>query len=185
MVTGMAPRPLFDEDLEHFMDYQQLTDNIRSFLASSDQTRSEELEGGAHEYVNWCKQTNERLRRCQQCLQKGRRAEAIHFAEEEPQLLDIAPVLAFPELPEWRETCVRYSLPEPPQLLMEIAKSINEAYAENEPAVQLLARHRIMGLARAPLNEHGRLLGKLSPYQALVTGSMWGTKSWMAAMANR
>jgi hypothetical protein len=144
------------------IDYKELVDNLRSFLAVTERSRSEELESWANDYLQWCKQTNDRLRRCKQYLQKGLRGEAIHLAEEDPELLDVIATLDFPELPEWRQVCVQHSLPEPPPLLIDIARSINETYAEAEPLTNLLARHRLMGLARAPLAEHLMVLRRLA-----------------------
>ena len=47
--------------------------------------------------------------------------------------------------------CVRHKYRVPPRLLMEPAAALNEAYAEAAPLAGLMAHHRLMALARAPL----------------------------------
>ncbi|HMC64682.1 MAG TPA: hypothetical protein VKI65_07070, partial [Gemmataceae bacterium] len=69
-------------------DYQRIVDDIRSFLHSSDQTQSEALKEMAVAYAGACQEANQRLRRCDEFLQKGLRSEAVHFADAEPVLLD-------------------------------------------------------------------------------------------------
>src|SRR5690348_1324808 len=135
-------------------DYQQIVDRIREILASADQTQTEEMASLATEYVQWCRHANERLRQCQQYLLKGLRAEAVHVAEEGPALLDVVSALDFPEIAQWKELCLTYALPEPAPLQTETAKAVNEAYADVDALGQLLARHRLLGLARAPLSDH-------------------------------
>jgi hypothetical protein len=134
-------------------DYQRLVDSIRSFLASSNQIRTDEVLDWAVQFAQACKQANDRLRVCMDYLQKGLRTEAIAAAEEQPNLLDLVAALDLPDLAEWREACFGYEMPEPPPLAMESAAALNEAYAEIEPLRAALARHRLLALACAPLQD--------------------------------
>ena len=66
------------------IDYQRVVDEIRSFLQSPDQTYSASLKELASVFAEACQEVNQRLRRCEEFLQKGLRSEAIHFAQVEP-----------------------------------------------------------------------------------------------------
>src|SRR5687767_9088108 len=110
-------------------DYNVVVDNIRAFLSSVDQTRTEGLADLASEYAALCREANARLRRCGDYLRRGMRTEAVHLAEAQPSLLDLVAALDFPELQEFQNTCSIYELSPPPKLLMEVAQELNEAYA--------------------------------------------------------
>jgi hypothetical protein len=133
------------------MDCQQLVDELRTFLQSNDMTSVDRLEKYAKDYGTWCQETNQRLRRCDEYLKKGLRAEAIHFAQVEPPLLDMVAILDFPEESDLRKTLAFYNIAEPPRLLMKAAAALNQAYAEEQPLEELMRNHRQLALARAPL----------------------------------
>jgi hypothetical protein len=132
-------------------DCQQLVDEIRSFLQSTDMTMTDRLKELATRYAEACQEANQRLRRCEEFLRKGLRAEAIHFAQAEPALLDVVGTLDFPEQTALRDTLIFYGMPEPPRLLVETAESLNQAYAEEQPLEDLMRRHRRLALLRAPV----------------------------------
>jgi hypothetical protein len=132
-------------------DHQRTVDELRSFLQSADQTLTDPLKKLAAEYAEACREANARLRRCEEFLQKGLRSEAIHFAQAEPVLLDVVGVLDFPERDRWEEVSLLYGLPAPPRLLLETAEALNRAYADEAPLEDLLKKHRLLALARAPL----------------------------------
>jgi hypothetical protein len=133
------------------VDQQQVVADIRSFLHSSDQTVTDSLRQLAKAYNAACQDANQRLRRCADFLQQGLRTEAIHLAQAEPVLLDVVAALDFPELAQWEEICLAYGLPSPVKLQLEAAEALNEAYADVLPLEDLLRRHRLLALARAPL----------------------------------
>ncbi len=147
-------------------DYQRVVDELRSVVQASDQTNNDSLKKLATEYAELCRQANERLRRCDEYLQKGLRSEAIHFAEAEPKLLDVLATLDFPERPQWEQLAASYSLPSPPALRLDTAVAINRAIADEQPLEHLLKRHRLLALARAPVAERLavlRQIGQLDP----------------------
>ncbi len=82
-------------------DLHQIVDQIRAFLQSSDQTRSDSLQGLASAYAEACGEVNQRLGRCQRLLQQGLRSEAIQLADAEPMLLHATAALEFPERAAW------------------------------------------------------------------------------------
>lgn len=134
-------------------DYQRTVDDIRSFLQSSDQTFRESLRDLATAYADCCQEVNERLRRCEEFLQRGLRSEAVHFAQAEPVLLDAVTLLDFPERGRWEEVSVSYALAPAPPLRLATAAALNRAYTEEQPLEHLLRQHRLLALARAPLAE--------------------------------
>ena len=132
-------------------DYQRVVDEIRSFLQSTDQTLTDRLKELAADYARGCQEANQRLRRCEEFLQKGLRSEAIHLAQAEPILLDLVATLDFPERSEWEELVFTYGLAAPQKLNLATAEALNEAYTAVQPLEQLLRKHRWLALSHAPL----------------------------------
>ena len=143
-------------------DYQHIVDQIRTFLAGADQTLSPELADLASQYASLCKEANERLRRCVDLLRRGLRSEAIHTADEPPALLDIVNALDIPEGVDWENIAAIYGLARPPKLLIAAAQELNEAYSTEQPLKTLLARHRRLALAHAPLNDRLTVMRELA-----------------------
>src|SRR5438270_851670 len=139
-------------------DHQAIVDNIRGFLAGSDQTSSPELAEWAVAYATYCNDANARLRRSVDYLRRGLRSEAIHMAEIEPRLLDFTATLDLPEIEAWESLCGTYGLQRPPRLAIEAAQELNEAYAIEQPLRSLLTQHRMLALARAPLVDRLQVL---------------------------
>jgi hypothetical protein len=134
-------------------DYQRTVDELRSFLHATDQTYRDSLKKLAAEYSKACDEVNERLRRCEEYLQKGLRSEAIQFAQAEPILLEVVAALDIPEREQWEELSFLYGLQPPPRLRIETAEALNRAYAEEQPLEQLLRQHRRLALTGAGLVE--------------------------------
>jgi hypothetical protein len=143
-------------------DYASIVDDIRSFLQSSDQTVTDELRGWAEAYAAACRETNQRLRRCEDFLEKGLHSEAVHFAQAEPVLLDVVATLDFPERPQWEEVSGLYGLPAAPKLMLATAEALNEAYGKIQPLQHMLRRHRLLALSRAPLPERLEVMRELA-----------------------
>ena len=134
-------------------EYQGIIDNIVAFVSSSQIVEAKGVPEWAEAYTELCHQTNERLRRCADALKRGLRSDAIQIADEEPNVLDLVSALDFPGVTEWRGLCALQGLSQPPQLLLEVAAAINEAYATEQPTACMLAHHRLMAVARAPLRD--------------------------------
>lgn len=132
---------------------QQITDDIRAFLSSTDQRQSADLEEMARGYADACRRVNARLRRCADLIGRGLVAEAVHEAEEAPVLLDEVAALDLPEIDAWEETCQIYDLPRPQRLSLEAASELNDAYSIEQPLRVLLDNQRLLVLARAPVRE--------------------------------
>ena len=132
-------------------DYQKAVDDIRSFLESGDLTGIDRVREAAVTYASGCHEANQRLRRCADFLQQQLYTEAIHLAQAEPPVLDLLAILDFPERERWEEIAILYEVSSPPKLRLDIAQTLNEAYAIVQPLEQLLRRHRLLALARASL----------------------------------
>jgi hypothetical protein len=142
---------------------------IRSCLGSTDLTLSDQLREAAENYSEACRQTNERLGRCEQLLRQGLRAEAIRQAEIDPDLLEMVAELDFEGKDQWDERLTLNDLPSPPAINRKAVEFLNRAYAEEAPLAELLKHHRLLALARAPLSERVqtvRLLAKAEPANA-------------------
>jgi hypothetical protein len=87
----------------------------------------------------------------QRLSQRGLSSEAIPLAESEPKLLDSPAVLDFPERPDWDDLGQMGELAPAPRIPLELARRLNESYAEEELLQELLRCHRLLALQRAPL----------------------------------
>lgn len=96
---------------------------------------------------------NRRLAECEQLLLEGQRSEAIRQAELAPDLLEMVRRLNFPERQQWDDYCLKHGLIIAPPLNLDAAMMLNQAYVEEAPIHDLLRRHRLLALARAPLKD--------------------------------
>lgn len=143
-------------------DYQRLVDDIRSWLHAPDPARTTALRDLAQDYSEKCRDANQRLRRCDDFLKRGLDSEAIHLAETEPILLDTLAILDFPERPQWEHTVQLQGYPVAPPLRLDVAETLNAAYARLQPLEPLLKQHRRLALTRAPLGERLETLRQLA-----------------------
>jgi hypothetical protein len=134
-------------------EQQRLIDDIQSLLQSGDPLALDGIGTLAGEYAALCEQANQRLRVCGDLLRQGLRTEALQQADHDPKLVDLVALLDFPDAGNWRALLAAEGIVQPPALLLEVAGEINEAYAIEEPLVDLLRRHRWHALARSPLNK--------------------------------
>lgn len=152
-------------------DYQRLVDDIRNFLHSGDLTFKEYLRGVAQGYSEACTEVNDRLRRCEDFLQRGLRSEAVQYAHVEPNLLDSLTILDMPERQHWEDIALAFSLPQPPRLRMATAEALNRAYAEEQQLDPLLRHHRLLALTQAPLGERLNTIKQIA--QSDPNNSVW------------
>jgi hypothetical protein len=149
-------------------DHAHTASDIRTFLASADRTRTDDLAQTAADYAALCREANGRLRRCREYLRRGMRSAAIHLAECPPDLLEQVGALDLPEpsLHDWEEVCASYGLARPVRVMIEAAQEVNEAYAHARPIEDLLSRHRLLALAKAPLRDRLAVLRHLAKRDA-------------------
>ena len=149
-------------------DPQRIVDEIRAFLQASDQSFKPRLRELGAEYAEGCSEVNRRLARCAQLIKQGLRAEAIHIADADPNLLTTLADLDFSERDGWIDLVAIYDLPAPPDLDLANAEHLNAAYAEHDPLKNLMKKHRKLALARAPLRDR---LAVLREFARLDPGS--------------
>lgn len=148
-------------------DMQQTVDELRLILQGDDGgylealEPSEELQQLVSAYAALCRECNRRLRQCENALRQGLRAEAIHLADSEPNLLEMVAVLDFPEREQLNAVVTAHQMTRPEPLMVEVAAALNEAYALQEPLLALLDQHRLLALARSPLPERLQILRTL------------------------
>jgi hypothetical protein len=153
------------------IDYQRIVEFLRDFRAAPGQAVTDEVRRYATEYAQRCSEANERLRQCSVFLQQGLRSEAIHLADESPNLLELAAALDLPDAAGWVEFCQQNDLPVPPPLQIERANRLNDAYGQEQPVEHLLKRHRRLALCRAPIKDRLETIRQLAT--ADTTGSFW------------
>ncbi|QDT35172.1 hypothetical protein [Thalassoglobus polymorphus] len=133
------------------IDYQSVVDEIRYAIQSEDCELTDDLRSANAQYVEACRDINKRLRRVEELLNAGLRSEAIQFGEGPPNVIEVVSVLSFPEAEEWSGVVLLYDLPAAEKIKISIVEQLSEAQLIEEPLQNLLARHRRLSLARAPL----------------------------------
>lgn len=134
------------------LDYQRVVEDLRNALYEASSGNPQSLPVAAAAYNQACIAVNERLRQCGSLLRQGLRSEAIQQCELEPNLLDLVAMLDFPERQQLPEFLQHFNLPQAPIMLLDVAAALNEAYAAQQPLESLLEQHRLLALARGPLN---------------------------------
>jgi hypothetical protein len=142
--------------------YQQIVDEIDTVLSSDEDPSDAELASIENDYVKAVQEINGRLRQADELLRKGHRAEALGMCDAEPNLLDAVAVLDFPDRSAWAQFVQEYGLPAPPELRIEIASDLNDAYPQEQQLAPLLKRHRFLALARSDLRSRIDILRKIA-----------------------
>ncbi|MCH2211280.1 MAG: hypothetical protein MK110_08250 [Fuerstiella sp.] len=143
-------------------EIEAVIEQIQSVLAWEHDPDQEYMETLVADYSRNVSVANERLRTCEALLSKGLRTEAIQQCETEPNLLDLTAVLDFPEIEFWSDYVSQYELPPLPELLLEVASDLNDAYASAQPVSGLLKLHRLHALALSPLSVRIQILRELA-----------------------
>ncbi len=143
-------------------EYHEYVDGIRAILQSGQLPGDGALRELADGYARACAEANERLTACLRLLNQGLRAEAIHQAETEPNLIAALTSLDFPERPHWDELAEQKGLVRSQVLNLDAARAMSKAYTEQEPLSDLLKRHRKQALAQAPLSKRLTTLRKIA-----------------------
>ncbi len=84
-------------------------------------------------------------------VDQGHVTEALAEADREPQLLETVGLLEFPEREDWVALLSRLGLDAPPELRLDLAERLDEAYATNQGLEGLLRKHRLLALTRSSL----------------------------------
>ncbi len=143
-------------------EIEAVIEQIQSVLAWDHDPDPEYMETLVADYTRNITAANERLRQCEALLSRGLRAEAIQQCESEPNLLEVTAILDFPEVEFWSDYVSQYELPPLPELLMDVAADLNDAYASAQPVDGFLKLHRLHALALSPLSVRIQILRELA-----------------------
>ncbi len=152
-------------------EYLELVEQLLRVLASQFDPEPETVKQLHQRYCEVIEEVNERLRRCEELLQDGFRSEAIQECERRPNLLEAVAALDFPEAEVWSDYATQFGLPPAPELLVEVAADLNDAYLVNSSLEELMVRYRLLNLARSPLK------ARLSVLQRIAASDQ-GNSAW-------
>jgi hypothetical protein len=139
-------------------DYEEIPETIRTFLASERRSWNADLAEVAEAYAMLCKEANDRLRRCAEYLRRGFRSEAVQLSQCQPKLLPLVTALTLPDPAAWATACTANGAPPPPELLVDNLSQLESASSVERTLDPLLARHRLLSLAKAPLRSRIEVL---------------------------
>lgn len=139
----------------------QITEDIRTLISAGDLGKTMRLEQLARDLAEESRPILDRIRRCEDYLQKGLRSEAIQLAKAEPDLLDAINLLEFQDRELWDQTMSLYGLPIAARPSQESAAALNQAYSDEEPLKPLLKKHRLLALSRAPYLERMNVIREM------------------------
>jgi len=148
-----------------------ITEQIRQALARRDGVPEDKMFELADAYSAEVTRVNERLSKAVSLLHKGLRSEAIQSASLNPNAIDSAAALDFPEFDEWCEILQFYSIPLPQDLQRDMVDQLNEAMVDAQPLEALLKHHRRLAIARAPLAWRLKTLRRIAEIDS--TNGVW------------
>lgn len=163
----------------------RIVEHIREALAKRDGVSEEAMRPLAEAYTAEVAKVNERLSEAAALLQKGLRSEAIQRASLHPNAIDAAAALDFPESDEWYDVLQFLGVPLPPDINRDATQQLNEAIVESQPLAELLANHRRLAIAKAPLNWRLRILRLIAAADPL--NPVWGedVEAWERVRLNQ
>ncbi|MDO4558848.1 MAG: hypothetical protein Q4C47_07780, partial [Planctomycetia bacterium] len=142
-------------------DYQEFRDLLTNSRQSGSLEGYDEFCRVTEEYAQACRHVNALLARCNRMLSQGLRSEAIRLAEQE-HLLDAVSALDIWSPEVWLDVAQQYQIDPPPPLATGTAIDLNEAWIQEMPQKELLARHRLLALARAPLAARVQVMRRIA-----------------------
>lgn len=143
-------------------EIRRLTAAIANVFTIEGDLAEADVEALHNQFVAAIESVNARLRNCDELLRKGLRQEAIQDSEIEPNLLDLVTELDIPEWTTWADYVRQFGIPPQPELLLNVAAELNEAYTQAEPLDTLLRLHRLHSLARSPLADRLSVLRQVA-----------------------
>lgn len=121
------------------------------------------LAAAVERYASTVVDVNRRLRAAHALLKKGRRADAIHACDAEPNVLETVAELDFADqaLESWQQTLDEAGITRPPRLLTDIAADLSSAYDTRHRLAHLMRQHRLLAIGRGPLEVRVRVLRQI------------------------
>lgn len=140
----------------------EIKNEVVAILTSPDTVSPTDAAAAAEAYASLCRRANDRLRRCADYLRRSLYAEAIHHAELRPDVLDLFGSLDLPQFEDWQAMCRQNGWEVPQRLIADAAQELNAAYNIYRPMEDLLKKHRLLALAKAPLPQRLTVLRSLA-----------------------
>jgi len=154
------------------MKPNHLRSRILRITESPEGIREDELANLATAYRELVENANARLSLCGAWLRQGLRSEALHAAEQPPDLLELFAALDLGEKHgEWKQLCAANGIDSQADVDWHAAGEVNEAYDVERSLKRLLRRHRLGALARIPLKERLKTLRRLC--EADASNPIW------------
>lgn len=142
-------------------DYQAIVEEIRTMLGADGDPNREAVEALESKYVGALNEFNDRIRKCHAMLQRNR-SHALRMCDADPRVTDVVGILEFPESAPWADYVKQHDLPTPPELQIDLAGELNEAYVLEKSVSKLLRLHRLYALGHVPLPHRIDVLRKIA-----------------------
>ncbi|MCF7855686.1 MAG: hypothetical protein K9N51_12870 [Candidatus Pacebacteria bacterium] len=144
---------------------QRLVNRIREFIHSYEQEPTPVAQEMAEQYAEQCRGLNNRLAKCSEFLEKGMRSEAVQEAMETPSVFDLADILTFEELKNWRNLCLDLGMTPPPELQTETLEKLEAECSTEEFLEPLLQEFRRL-VHKGTVDDRIDVLRRIREYDA-------------------
>ena len=145
-------------DLERF---KEVVREIQEVLYGNAKVQADAVQSLQREYSEAVAEINLRLEKCCSLLKKGLRTDALRECDVPPNLFEVVDVADFRERFLWGEFLAQNDLPTPPELATGQIDLITEAVPQEARLKQLMEKHRLFALARAPLRRRLKVLRQI------------------------
>jgi hypothetical protein len=147
-------------DIQHVRDAAQLLlDAFSDFRTEDPASLSEPL----RDYASVVSAVNQRLMAAHVLLTQGRREEAIHACDADPNLLDCVDELdaADQSVEAWLPTIDELGHPRPQRLKVDLASELGAAYDVKHQLDSLMRTHRLLAISRGPIEQRVATLRRI------------------------
>jgi len=139
-------------------EISEIAKTIRNAFSIDSELEVSEVKEVHQRFVECIETVNGRLIKCDDLLRKGLRDEAIQECETRPNLLELVNELDIEEGKAWGSYISQFGTAPQPDILIDVAIAINEAYVDRQPLEGLLRQHRALAISRSPLSQRLNVL---------------------------
>lgn len=151
-------------------DPESTIEAIRAILAVGGRVSEEQLTEPAANYGQFCKELNQRLRRCDEYARRQLFSELLYLSQCTTNLEAAIQLAAAIDQNQWATLCAGRGLELPPKVQEDLWPAIAVALEKAQKIEPLIARYRLLVLAKSPALERLKLL---RPIAAEATSSVW------------
>jgi hypothetical protein len=142
-----------------------IRDAIQQLHAAMDgfRTDAEPLAAAVQDYAAAVAEVNSRLRAAHALLRQGRRADAVHACDIEPNILECVSELDYSDqsLDAWLPTLEELGIPRPQRIQSDLASELSSAYDVGHQLASLMRQHRLLAIGRGALDERVHVLRRI------------------------